>query len=102
MIHVVARLEFHEGAREAYLAAFAANAPTVRAEAGCIQYVATTDYTPGLSWQNVNGPNCVMIVERWQSIEALEAHNVTPHMLAIREKTRSLIRDRTISVLVEA
>src|SRR5215472_16575626 len=42
-----------------------------RKEAGCLAYAFATD---------VNDPNTVRIIERWESEDALTRHFATPHM----------------------
>ncbi|WP_371494351.1 antibiotic biosynthesis monooxygenase [Kitasatospora sp. NBC_00374] len=54
------------------IAAFERLAPTVRAEAGCLQY----------DLHQVSGePDRFVLVERWASKAALAAHDATPHMI---------------------
>jgi quinol monooxygenase YgiN len=55
------------------LAAFAKLAPLVRAEAGCIQY----DLHPV-----VGNSDSFVLLEKWASKAALDAHHVAPHMQA--------------------
>jgi quinol monooxygenase YgiN len=40
-----------------------------------------------------------MVIERWESLEALAAHDVAPHMQAYRAKVKQYIRGREIRVL---
>jgi quinol monooxygenase YgiN len=55
--------------------AFTRLVPTVRAEPGCIQY----------DLHQVEGdPDRFVILEQWESEEALSAHNSAPHMVAAR------------------
>ena len=48
------------------------------------------------------GPDGVMVIERWESLAALQAHDVAPHMQAYRPRVKSYIRGREIRVLVPA
>ena len=54
------------------LAAFEKLAPLVRAEHGCIQY----DIHPV-----VGNSDSFVLIEKWASKEALDAHDRAPHML---------------------
>ena len=42
------------------------------------------------------------VVEKWEDIEALEAHLVAPHMLAYRERVKSMVRSATLHILQPA
>ncbi|MFJ5547368.1 putative quinol monooxygenase [Streptomyces sp. NPDC093225] len=54
------------------VAAFERLAPVVRAEEGCLQY----------DMHRVGGdPDGFVLIERWASQEALDAHDATPHMV---------------------
>lgn len=102
MIHVVATLRVDPAQREAFLAIFAELAPTVLAEAGCIEYGATIDSTPSIEAQTNVGNDAVVVIEKWESTAALEAHLTAPHMDAFREKTSDMLRGATINVLSPA
>jgi quinol monooxygenase YgiN len=99
MIHVLAILTAKPGQRKALLEAFNANIPAVRAEAGCIEYSAAVD-VEGAS--PAFGPDTFVAVEKWESMAALKAHAVAPHMKAYAEKTKDLLAQRAIHVLEPA
>ena len=96
MIHVLAIVTAKPGRRNDLLAAFTANVPAVHAEAGCIEYNAVVDVE---SADPAFGPDTFVVVEKWDSLAALKAHSVAPHMAAYGAKTRELIADRAIHVL---
>jgi len=102
MIHVIAIVTTKPGQRAAVLQAFLANVPAVLAEAGCIEYVATVDSTPPLGMQTECGAETFVVVEKWASREALQAHSTAPHMAAYGAKVRDLIASRAIHVLTPA
>jgi quinol monooxygenase YgiN len=102
MIYVVANIELNPGATPQYLAIFAEIAPQVRAKAGCIEYVATVDAQTGLPWQQPIGADHVTIVEKWESVQALQAHNDSSQMQTARLRLRELVRGRVISILAPA
>ena len=102
MIHVIALITAKPGQREAVLEAFRANVPAVRAEKGCIEYGAAVDAPGDLKFQTRFGPDTFVVVEKWQSIEALKAHAAAPHMAAYAAKTRDLIANRGVHVLTPA
>ena len=99
MVHVLAIITAKPGKRGAILDAFRANVPAVRAEKGCIEYGAATDLEHGLPTQANWGPDTFVVIEKWQSVEALRAHAAAPHMAAYAGKTRDLIASRVVHVL---
>ncbi len=90
MIHVVAVITAKPGKRAAILEAFRANVPAVRAEQGCIEYGAAVD---------AEGDDAFLVIEKWDSMDALKAHAAAPHMAAYGAKTRELIASRVIHIL---
>ena len=99
MIHVIAVITAKPGKRDAILAAFRANVPAVRAEAGCIEYGAAVDADPALPFQTSWGRDTFLVIEKWESTEALKAHAAAPHMVAYGAKTKEMIASRVIHVL---
>ena len=81
---------------------FQANVPAVRAEAGCLAYEATIDSAPALPFQTEYGADTFVVVEKWESASALEAHLKAPHMAAYSARTRDLVARRMIHVLSPA
>jgi quinol monooxygenase YgiN len=102
MIHVLAVVTARPGQRAAVLAAFRANVPNVLAEAGCIEYGAAIDAENALPFQTRYGPDTFVVVEKWESMAALEAHAAAPHMKAYGAQTKDLIASRVIHILSPA
>ena len=99
MIHVIAIITAKPGKRDEILGHFRANVPAVRAEKGCIEYGAATD-TEGMgSFQTKFGADTLVLLEKWESKDALKAHAGAPHMAAYAAKTREHIASRVIHVL---
>jgi quinol monooxygenase YgiN len=98
-VHVVAVIEAKPGKRAELLAAFQANVPAVHAEDGCIEYAATVDTEGAGPIQTPFGLDTFVVVEKWASLAALQAHAVAPHMKAYGERVKDLIAGRTIHVL---
>jgi quinol monooxygenase YgiN len=96
MIHVLAIITAKPGKRDEILQAFRANMPAVHAEHGCIEYgpAIDTETSPAKF-----GPDAFVVIEKWESPEALKAHAASPHMAAYGAKTRELIASRVIHVL---
>ena len=102
MIHVLAMITAKPGQRAAILEAFRANMPAVHAEAGCIDYGPVID-APGVgAIQTKLGEDTFVVVEKWESAEALAAHAKAPHMAAYAEKVKDLLASRVIHVLTPA
>ncbi len=102
MIHVIAIITAKPGQRESVLTHFRANVPAVRAEKGCIEYGAAVDLDPALKFQTAFGPDAFVVVEKWESPDALKAHAAAPHMAAYAAKTRDFIASRAIHILQPA
>jgi len=99
MIHVLAFITAKPGMRDSVLEAFRANVPNVRAEQGCIEYGAAVDAEPALKFQTAFGPDAFVVVEKWESLDALKAHAAAPHMAAYAAKTKDMLASRTIHIL---
>ncbi len=102
MIHVVAVITAKPGMRETVLQNFRANVPAVRAEQGCIEYGAAVDAENALKFQAPCGPDTFLVIEKWESMDALKAHAAAPHMAAYAAKNKDLLASRTIHILSPA
>lgn len=101
MINVIASIHIKEGHLSGFLKVLKSNVSNVLQEPGCIEYLPTIDVPTGLAPQAFNG-NGVTIIEKWASLEALQAHLSAPHMLAYRDKVKDLVEKMSIKVLTEA
>ncbi len=99
MIRVIASVELKTGTRETYLPHLLENVPRVRAEAGCLGYEAMVDADSGLPAQIGLRDNVVTIIEAWESLEALQAHLKTPHMLSYRQAVEDYVQSVSLQVL---
>ncbi len=102
MIHILAMITTKPGQREAVLEAFRANMPAVHAEAGCIEYGPAIDAQGVGPIQTKLGDNTFVVIEKWESPEALAAHAQSPHMVAYGAKTKEMLDSRVIHVLSPA
>ena len=101
MIHVVAIVTAKPGMRDAILKEFRANMPAVHAEKGCIEYAPAIDADLG-GIQTKCGPDAFVVIEKWESLDALKAHGASPHMRTYGAKTKDMVASRTIHVLSPA
>ncbi len=99
MIHVIATVELHPNAREAFLREYAKLVPLVQAEEGCIEYGAAVDVQSSSPVQIPMRDNVVTIVEKWESLDALAAHAVAPHMQDYRGRVKSYVVRTSLQVL---
>jgi len=99
MIHVIAIITAKPGMRENILQHARANLAAVRAEKGCIEYGATVDAENALPMQTKCGPDTFIVVEKWESMDALKAHAAAPHMAAYAGKVKEMIAGRVIHIL---
>ncbi len=98
-VHVLAIITAKTGMRDKILEAFRANVPAVHAEKGCMEYGATIDAEGVGSLQTKFGEDTFVVVEKWESLDALKAHAAAPHMAAYAAKTKDMIASRVIHVL---
>lgn len=102
MIHVIAVITAKPGMRDTILTHFRANVPAVKAEKGCIEYGAAVDAENALAFQTKYGPDTFLVIEKWESMDALKAHAAAPHMAAYGAKTKEFIASRVIHILQPA
>jgi quinol monooxygenase YgiN len=103
MIHVVATITARPGKRTELLQHFLAVLPAVHAEDGCIEYRPVIDNGAGLDdAREPAGEDSYIVIEKWASVEALDAHAATGHMHAFGEKARELIATRVLHVMRDA
>jgi quinol monooxygenase YgiN len=96
MIHVLAIITAKPGMRDAILKEFRANIPAVHAEQGCIEYGPAIDAAGS---PTKYGDDTFVVIEKWESPDALKAHAASPHMAAYAGKTKEMIASRVIHVL---
>ena len=101
MIIVIATVQCKTGHREDFLVEFRKLVPEVLPEDGCIEYGPTIDAATGIGNQSVD-ENRVTIVEKWESVAALKAHLVAPHMEAYRPKVKGFVESSELRVLETA
>ena len=102
MIHVIAVITAKPGMRDTILTHFRVNVPAVKAEQGCIEYGAAVDAENALAFQTKYGPDTFLVIEKWESMDALKAHAAAPHMAAYGAKTKEFIASRVIHILQPA
>jgi len=99
MIHVIAVITAKKGKRPELLDAFSRIVPLVHAEQGCIEYQPVVDAENAGEAQAMLGPNTYVVVEKWESMNDLNAHSVSPHMVEFGKTAGDLVADRKIHIL---
>lgn len=102
MIHVLATIELVPGGRAEFLKEFHLLVPHVLAEVGCIEYGPAVDTKTDISAQQQYGADVVMVIEKWESLDALEAHLIAPHMEAYRPRVKHLVKSTVLHILEPA
>ena len=98
MIHVIAKIQTQPGKRSDFLSEFHQLVPQVLEEAGCVEYGPTVDATTDIGAQQKAGDDVTVIIERWESLDALKAHLAAPHMQVYREKVKDLVKDTVLEI----
>jgi len=99
MIHVIAIITAHPGQLDKVIDAFRANTPAVLAEAGCLEYSGAVDAEGIPKSRGTFGPDTFVVVEKWETLAALQAHAAAPHMAAYGAKVKDWTESRLIHVL---
>lgn len=102
MIFVIADIDVTPGKREEFLAAFRQLVPQVLAEDGCIEYGPTIDVETNNDAQSATSVDRVTVVEKWESLDALESHLIAPHMMEYRKQVSGLVTSVALKVLEPA
>jgi quinol monooxygenase YgiN len=102
MIHVIAIITAKPGQREEILKHFRANVPAVLAEKGCIEYGPAVDADPAPQMQTKVGADTFVVVEKWESMDALKSHAAAPHMAAYAAMVKDMLGGRVIHILSPA
>jgi quinol monooxygenase YgiN len=102
MIAVIATISMKEGKRDAYLTEVRKIIPAVRKEEGNIEYAPYADLPSGFPVQPPIRPNSVILIEKWESLDALNKHMKAPHMGPYRQATKEIVESMTVQVLSPA
>jgi len=101
MITVIATIHCTPGHRDDFLREFGLIIPTVLKEEGCIEYGPTTDAETSIGNQHTHQDR-ITIVEKWESLPALEAHLSASHMEAYRPKVKDFVASTELRILKPA
>ena len=76
--------------------------PKVQEEEGCVEYGPTLDVKTNIEVQIPFRPNVVTVVEKWESLDALQDHLMAPHMMEYRERVKLLVANVSLRILEPA
>jgi quinol monooxygenase YgiN len=102
MICVIAKIELAEGRREDFLARFREVVPKVLQEEGCLEYGPMVDVPTSIGAQEAPREQIVTVLEKWESVEALEVHLMAPHMLEYRKLVKGMVLGTSLEILEPA
>ena len=102
MICVIATIELLPGRRDDFLAEFRKLVPTVLEEEGCLEYGPMIDVPTSIGAQPDSRENVVTVVEKWESVAALEAHLVAAHMLRYRKIVKEMVAGTSLQIIEPA
>ena len=101
MIHVLASIVIEEGKMPDVLKIYENFVPLVTGETGCLMYQPTLDVDTPIPTQ-VKDDNLVTVIEKWESMEAFNAHLNAPHVIQFRKEIKGIVKNISIKVLTEA
>lgn len=99
MVVVIATILTESGKRDEVLKHFGEVVPKVLQEEGCIEYVPIVDIQTMIPTQVEPNQDQVVMLEKWESTEALEQHLLAPHMLEFRTQVKDMIKTVSLQVL---
>ena len=101
MITVLASIKVKKEFKDEFIKIFKKNVPLVLEEKGCLEYYPTVDIDSGFASQQFDD-DTVTIIEKWESVEALQNHLQTPHMNRYKEQVKDMVNGLEAKVLQEA
>lgn len=101
VIHVIASVHIKPGHLTEFIEIFNINVPEVLKEKGCIEYAPAVDVPTTIPPQELD-KNLVTVVEKWDSVEDLEAHMVAPHMAVYHENVKDIVQKVSLKILENA
>ena len=100
MITVIASVTVKKERITEFLNGFKANALKVREEPGCVEYYPAIDVKTDLLPSSFD-ENVVTIIEKWESMDALQNHVNAPHMKERFKKDEEFVESMSARVLEE-
>jgi quinol monooxygenase YgiN len=99
VICVIATVSLKEGKKDAYLAELRKIMPDVHKENGCIEYALYVHLDSGFPLPPGHSEDTVIIVEKWESMDALRMHGGSSHMDSYRQSIKEILQSVQVRVL---
>ena len=101
MITVIAEIKVKPGRRDSVMEKIIALLPDVQAEKGCHRYEPYVDFNGQIPWRKTV-PDSIFMLEDWESLAHLEAHQQAEHMAKHRENIKADVLDVVIHIIEKA
>lgn len=102
MIKVIVTIDLLPNCVGEFLSILNKSLPAIRAENGCLAYVAMIDIDSQIPTQNELRQNTIILIETWENMSALRAHLKAPHMVTFRESAKPFVQHLRHQVLQPA
>jgi len=99
MICVIATITLKNGQRDNYLREMRKILKIVHAEDGCHEYRPTVDIPTGNPIQKEGLPDTVVILEKWETLDALKKHGASAHMTDFRHRVKAFVQSMELQIL---
>lgn len=99
MICVIATITLKSGQRDNYLREMRKILKIVHAENGCHEYRPTVDIQTGNRFQREALPDTVIILEKWETLDALKKHGMSAHMTDFRRRVKEFVQSMELQIL---
>jgi len=99
MICVIATITLEKGQRDNYLREMRKILKIVHAEDGCHEYRPTVDLPTGNPLQKEVPSDTVVILEKWETLDALKKHGLSEHMTDFRHRVKAFVQSMELQIL---
>ena len=98
MINVIASIKVNASDLDSFIQIFKSNIPNVLNEEGCVEYSAAVDFKTDIPIQEVDS-TIVTVIEKWESINMLQAHLTAPHMIQYKSQVKGMVESVSLKIL---
>jgi|SRR5471032_349057 len=98
MINIIVTMMIKEGQLNAFIAECAKVRPLVLEEKGCISYDYMAEIPTSMTRQEPVNANRITLIERWESLEAIDVHSQAKHMAEFVSNVKEMRENVVIRV----